>query len=93
VLDIKAHTNLVGKTAGLIIYQVYIDANDPSRNLSTDGVRTLVRQLVAGFKYHRLGRGDTVCLVSFNDVSTEGRIAERLTATDRRNRSTTLLYT
>jgi len=51
------------------ISQVYIDANDRTRKLSAKGVRTLVRQLTSGLNHHGLNKGDTVCMVSFNDVS------------------------
>lgn len=50
--------------------QVYIDANDTKRSLSVNEVWTLVRQLVAGLSHYGLVKGDTVCTVSFNDVST-----------------------
>lgn len=49
---------------------MYIDAKDPARSLSARRVRTLVRQLSAGFNDHGLERADTVCMVSFNDVNT-----------------------
>ncbi|KAE9379826.1 acetyl-CoA synthetase-like protein [Stipitochalara longipes BDJ] len=48
---------------------VYIDANDPTRKLSASGVQTLVRQLTCGLNHHGLARGDTVCVVSFNDIN------------------------
>ncbi|TVY87821.1 Acyl-CoA ligase [Lachnellula willkommii] len=47
----------------------YIDANDPTRYLSSNGVRTLVRKLVAGFTAQGLEKGDSVCVLSFNDIN------------------------
>ncbi|TVY23471.1 Acyl-CoA ligase [Lachnellula hyalina] len=47
----------------------YIDANDPTRYLTSNGVRTLVRKLVAGFTAHGLQKGDSVCVLSFNDIN------------------------
>ncbi|TVY57943.1 Acyl-CoA ligase azaF, partial [Lachnellula suecica] len=46
----------------------YIDANDPTRYLTANTVRKLVRQLVAGFTDRGLQKRDCVCVVSFNDI-------------------------
>ena len=50
--------------------QILIDTADPSRSISNSQAKTLVRQLVAGFKSLgiRPGQQDVVCLHSFNDI-------------------------
>lgn len=48
--------------------QIYIDAKDVSRSISSNQARVLIRKLVAGFHAAGLKKGDCVCLHSFNDV-------------------------
>lgn len=60
-----------GKGDGLmevIIGQIYIDALDPSRSISSRQARELTRRLCAGYKALGLKEGDCVCTISFNDV-------------------------
>lgn len=52
------------------IFQVYIDAKDPSRAISASQARSLIRKLVAGLHAAGLKKGDCVCIHSFNDVKT-----------------------
>ncbi|KAH8657430.1 4-coumarate-CoA ligase-like protein [Tricladium varicosporioides] len=47
---------------------IYLDAKDPSRCLSLNQARTLVRQLIAGFHAAGMKKGDCVCIHSFNDI-------------------------
>ncbi|KAL2065067.1 hypothetical protein VTL71DRAFT_4207 [Oculimacula yallundae] len=47
---------------------IYIDAKDPSRSISSNQARLLIRKLVAGFHAAGLKKGDCVCLHSFNDI-------------------------
>lgn len=49
--------------------QLYIDASDPTRSLSASVIRTQVRKLIGGLKQYGLKKNDSVCVVSFNDVS------------------------
>ena len=49
--------------------QILVDAEDPSRFLTTSSARSLVRRLIAGLKTEGLQEGDCVCVKSFNDVS------------------------
>ena len=51
-----------------IFFQIYIDAKDPSRSVSSNQARVLIRKLVAGLQAAGLKKGDCVCLHSFNDV-------------------------
>lgn len=55
--------------------QIFIDVNDPSRFITSRKARTVVRQLVAGFKAEGLQPGDCVCVHSFNEVVTVGCFA------------------
>lgn len=48
---------------------VLIDAEDPSRSLSINQARVLVRKIVAGLKAFGLKQGDTVCIHATNSVS------------------------
>jgi hypothetical protein len=48
--------------------QIYIDAKDTSRFLSSNQARVIIRKLVAGFQAVGLKKGDCVCIHSFNDV-------------------------
>lgn len=50
------------------IPKVYHDLDDPSRTLSWNQGRTLVRKLVAGFRAAGLKKGDCFSITSFNDV-------------------------
>ncbi|KAL3424530.1 4-coumarate-CoA ligase-like protein 2 [Phlyctema vagabunda] len=47
---------------------LYIDPSNPERSLSANQVRTTVRQLACGLESHGLVKGDTVCVLSFNDI-------------------------
>ncbi|KAH6671219.1 4-coumarate-CoA ligase-like protein [Halenospora varia] len=47
---------------------IYLDAKDPSRCLSLNQARTLVRQLISGFHAAGMRKGDCVCIYSFNDI-------------------------
>ncbi|KAK6587215.1 hypothetical protein PZA11_000505 [Diplocarpon coronariae] len=47
---------------------IYIDATDPSRSISCNQARVLVRKIVAGLHAAGLKKGDCVCLHSFNDI-------------------------
>ncbi|KAL1614431.1 hypothetical protein SLS54_009778 [Diplodia seriata] len=46
---------------------LWIDASDPSRSISANQTRTIIKQLVAGFRKAGLKPGDTVCITSFSD--------------------------
>lgn len=48
--------------------QLWIDADDPSRSISGDEARTLIKKLVAGFRYAGLKPGDAVCIASYSEV-------------------------
>jgi acyl-CoA synthetase (AMP-forming)/AMP-acid ligase II len=50
------------------IFQVLHDAADPTRTISANQARTLIRKLVAGFQNAGLQRGDCVLIHSFNDI-------------------------
>ncbi|KAH7405805.1 4-coumarate-CoA ligase [Phaeosphaeria sp. MPI-PUGE-AT-0046c] len=47
---------------------VFIDAHDPSVSISAAHAKTLIRQLVAGFRKAGVEEGDTVLLHSFNNL-------------------------
>lgn len=47
---------------------IYIDADNTSRSLSWTQSRTVVRQLVAGFRAAGLRPGDCVSIAAFNDI-------------------------
>jgi long-subunit acyl-CoA synthetase (AMP-forming) len=48
--------------------KIYIDPAHPTRSLTANEARSMVRKLVAGFKAKGLQKGDCVCLHAFNDV-------------------------
>ncbi len=48
--------------------KVYFHADDPEQSLSASEARSIVRQLVAGFRANGLEPGDCVCLYAFSDV-------------------------
>lgn len=48
--------------------KIYVDVDDPSRSISANQTKSLIRRLVAGFKEAGLRRGDCVCVHSFNNV-------------------------
>lgn len=50
------------------IYQIYHDLDDPSRTLSYNQGRKIVRQLVAGFRAAGLKKGECFSITAFNDV-------------------------
>src|SRR5277367_4233246 len=54
--------------AQLMHSQIYIDAVNPSRSISSRQARSIIRKLVAGFHAAGLRKGDCVCLHSFNDI-------------------------
>ncbi|KAE9381458.1 AMP-binding enzyme [Stipitochalara longipes BDJ] len=47
---------------------VYIDAKDPSRSISSNQARVIIRKLIAGLHAAGLKKGDCVCVHSFNDI-------------------------
>ncbi len=49
--------------------KIYVAPDHPSRSITANGARCMVRKLVAGFKAMGLQPGDCVCLHAFNDVS------------------------
>jgi len=50
--------------------QIYIDAAQPERTISSRQARSMARKLNAGWRAVGLKEGDCVCMLSFNDVST-----------------------
>lgn len=50
------------------MHQVYIDVANPSRSISLNQARTIVRQLIAGLRKWGVKEGDCVAIHSFNDV-------------------------
>ena len=70
-----SQTDLVSWTLGNENYdqdrKIYIDPDNPTRFITANGARCMVRKLVAGFKAIGLRPGDCVCLHAFNDVSDE----------------------
>ncbi|OQD82477.1 hypothetical protein PENANT_c021G01544 [Penicillium antarcticum] len=48
---------------------IYIDVHDPSRSISCNQARKLVRQLIAGLRASGLQPGDCVLIHSFNDIN------------------------
>ncbi|KAG4430845.1 hypothetical protein IFR05_013679 [Cadophora sp. M221] len=48
---------------------LYIDPSNPSRSLSFTQTRSLVRQLIAGFKAHGIEKNSCICVVSLNDIN------------------------
>ena len=49
-------------------WQIYIDAQNPSRSYSARQTQVLVRLLISGLQNAGLGKGDCVCLCALNDV-------------------------
>jgi 4-coumarate--CoA ligase len=47
---------------------IYIDALNPSHNVTARKAKTVIRQLVAGFRAMGLQPGDCVNIHSFNDI-------------------------
>ncbi|KAF2254637.1 4-coumarate-CoA ligase [Trematosphaeria pertusa] len=47
---------------------IYIDATDPSKAISAAQAKSLIRQLVAGFRSAGIKHGDTVLIHSFNNL-------------------------
>lgn len=47
---------------------IYIDGLNPTHNFSARKAKTVIRQLVAGFRAKGLQKGDCVCIHSFNDI-------------------------
>lgn len=50
-------------------FQLYFDASNPERHLSSAQIKSLISKIVSGLKHHGLKKGDSVCVMSFNDVS------------------------
>lgn len=50
-------------------FQLYFDASNPERNLSVAQIKSMISKVVAGLKHHGLKKGDSVCVMSLNDVS------------------------
>ncbi|KAF2118196.1 4-coumarate-CoA ligase-like protein [Lophiotrema nucula] len=48
--------------------QIYVDAAEPSRTISSRQARSIIRKLCAGFNAIGLKSGDCVCMLSFNDI-------------------------
>ncbi|CAI7629089.1 hypothetical protein N7533_008242 [Penicillium manginii] len=48
---------------------IYIDAQNPSRSISCNEARKLIRRLIAGFRAAGLRQGDCVLIHSFNDIN------------------------
>ncbi|KAJ5229008.1 hypothetical protein N7489_009716 [Penicillium chrysogenum] len=48
---------------------IYIDVNNPSRSISCNQAKKLVRQLIAGLRESGLQKGDCVLIHSFNDIN------------------------
>ncbi|EXJ60903.1 hypothetical protein A1O7_05056 [Cladophialophora yegresii CBS 114405] len=47
---------------------VYVDAIDPSKCITANQARVLIRQLIAGFHAAGVRPGDTVCIHGFNSI-------------------------
>lgn len=52
------------------VFQLLIDASNPSRSVTFNQLQTLVRRLTSGLTVVGIKPGDCVCVYSFNDVST-----------------------
>lgn len=50
------------------LWQIYIDAHNPTRSISCNQARKLIRQIIAGLRAAGLQKGDCVLIHSFNDV-------------------------
>ncbi|CAI7594395.1 unnamed protein product [Penicillium glandicola] len=48
---------------------IYVDVKDPTRSISCNQARKLIRQLIAGLRASGLQKGDCVLIHSFNDIS------------------------
>ncbi|KAJ5342787.1 AMP-dependent synthetase/ligase [Penicillium brevicompactum] len=48
---------------------IYIDVHNPSRSISCNQARKLIRQLIAGLRAAGLQQGDCVLIHSFNDIN------------------------
>ncbi|KAJ5483836.1 Phenylacetyl-CoA ligase epaB [Penicillium diatomitis] len=48
---------------------IYVDAHRPTRSISCNQARHLIRQLIAGLRAAGLRRGDCVLIHSFNDIN------------------------
>ncbi|KAJ5921644.1 hypothetical protein N7454_009118 [Penicillium verhagenii] len=48
---------------------IYVDAKNPSRSISCNQARVLIRKLIAGLRAAGLRRGDCVLIHSFNDIN------------------------
>ncbi|KAL3455870.1 putative AMP-binding enzyme [Aspergillus heterothallicus] len=47
---------------------VYVDVANPSRSISSNQARTIIRQLIAGLRAWGVKEGDCVAIHSFNDI-------------------------
>jgi long-subunit acyl-CoA synthetase (AMP-forming) len=50
------------------LFQVYIDAAQPTRTISSRQAKLITRKICAGFQAIGLQKGDCVCMLSFNDI-------------------------
>ncbi|KAJ5143403.1 uncharacterized protein N7515_002190 [Penicillium bovifimosum] len=48
---------------------IYVDVHNPSRSISCNQARKIVRQLIAGLRASGLQKGDCVLIHSFNDIN------------------------
>ncbi|CAG8933613.1 unnamed protein product [Penicillium salamii] len=48
---------------------IYIDAHNPTRSISCNQARKLIRQIIAGLRAAGLQKGDCVLIHSFNDIN------------------------
>ncbi|KAF3046660.1 hypothetical protein E8E12_011467 [Didymella heteroderae] len=51
-----------------IVVEIYVDAAEPSRSISSNQARRIAMKLCAGFRSIGLKEGDCVCMLSFNDI-------------------------
>ena len=49
-------------------FKIFVDAADESKSITASQAKTLIRQLIAGFRDHGLKKGDCVCICSFNSI-------------------------
>lgn len=47
---------------------IYIDVHNPSRSISCNQARTIIRKLIAGFRAVGVKEGDCIAIHSFNDI-------------------------
>lgn len=54
--------------ADLIVWQLYVDALDPTRRLTFSQARTAIRSMIKGLHSLGIEKGSCVCLHSFNVI-------------------------